>query len=214
MDYLIDDGELSGEDNGVLNQLKGGINSKGSNGYSSAVDVLSALQKASPDGYREVCYKIGETYLFYYNVNVDRNRYQAAASWFKNSIENYPVADIYCRISDCLTNVYKYSKANQTAKLSEEYKNLWSEIILLNEETPLLDEDLKLQVWNEIVSMVSNYCEEFCQVTSPAQLDSLLNDVASKSSKITNTFLKENLDSLQGNIAVTLAKIQTVDNGQ
>ncbi len=211
VDFLIDDGELSAEDSGVLMQLKGGINSKGSGGYNSSVDVLAKLRDASPAGYNDVCYKIGETYLFYYNVNVDRNKYQTAASWFKDTVEDYPVAEIYCRISTCLQNVYKYSKANQTAKLSEEYKNLWTEIMTLNDQVKSLDDDLKIQVWNEIVNMSSNYCEQLCQVTSAAQLNNLLNDISSESSSVTNVFLKDNLKSLQQNIDVTLVKIGTVN---
>ncbi len=211
VDFLIDDGELSAEDSGVLTQLKGGINSEGSGGYNNSVDVLTKLRESSHKGYSDVCYKIGETYLFYYNVNVDRNKYQTAASWFKDAVEEYPVAEIYCEISNCLQNVYKYSKANQTAKLSEEYKNLWTEIITLKDQAKSLDDDLKIQVWNEIVNMSSNYCEEFCQVTSVTQLNTLLSDISSESSKVTNTFLKENLSSLQKNIDVTLVKIGTVD---
>ncbi len=212
IDFLVDDGELSSDESSVFTQIKGGINSTGSSGYDNAVDVLSELKKESPKGYRKVCYQIGEAYLFYYDVNVDRTKYQAAAGWFKAAVDDYPVADIYCRISDCLQNVYKYSKANHTAKLSEEYKNLWNEILTLSEQTEDLEDDLKIQVWNEIVSMTSNYCEEFCQVTSAEQLNSMLGAISNESSQITNTFLTENLTALQKDIEETLLKIQVVEN--
>lgn len=210
--YLVSDGELSADDSSTLAQLKVGIEKKNGNGYSSTVDVLDQLKKDNPKGYEQVCYEIGETYLFYYNVGVAKDKYQTASSWLKESVENYPVAKIYCDISTCLQNVYKYSKANQTAKLYEEYKNLWNEVIILHDEADDLDDDLKILVWNEIANMVNSNCKEFCEVTSVNELNSLLKDISSKSSAVTNTFLKENVDSLQANIETTLTKISTVES--
>ncbi len=212
VDYLISDGELSAADGAVLAQLKVGIEKSGTNGYDSTVDVLSQLKKGNPDGYEQVCYEIGEAYLFYYNIGVAKDKYQTATSWLKDAVEQYPVAKIYCDISNCLQNVYKYSKANQTAKLYEEYENLWNEVVILHDEAGELEDDLKIQVWNEIVNMVNTNCKEFCEVTSQAELSSMMNTISSESASVANTFLKDHVASLQSNIAITLSKIGTVDN--
>ncbi len=209
--FLISDGELSAQDSAVLAQLKIGIEESGSGGYSSTVDVLGQLKKNNPEGYEQVCYEIGETYLFYYSVGVAKDKYQTASSWFKETVENYPVAKIYCDISACLQNVYKYSKANQTAKLYEEYENLWNEVVVLYNEANGIEDDLKIQVWNEIVSMINNNCKEFCEVASKAEISSLLSDISSETLDITNTFLNESISSLQADIGITLSKINTVE---
>lgn len=211
-DFLIDDGELSSEDSAVLSQLKIGIEKSGNNGYDSTIDVIGQLKSSNPEGYEQVCYEAGETYLFYYNVGVEKDKYQTASSWFKECGENYPVAKIYCDISGCLQNVYKYSKANQTAKLYEEYQNLWNEVVILHDEASDLDDDLKIQVWNEIVNMVNNNCKEFCEVTTKAELNSMLNKISSESDGVTSTFLEDKVASLQANITTTLTKISTVVN--
>lgn len=212
IDYLISDGELSSDDGSALAQLKVGIEENGSNGYVNTVDVLGQLKKDNPKGYEQVCYEIGETYLFYYSVGVEKDKYQTASSWFKECAESYPVAKIYCDISNCLQNVYKYSKANQTAKLYQEYENLWNEVVVLHDEADGLEDDLKIQVWNEIVNMVNTNCKEFCEVTSQSELNTMMNKISSESKGVTNTFLKENVASLQANIETTLSKISTVKN--
>ncbi len=212
IDYLIADGELSAEDSAVLAKLKVGIEKSDSKGYNSTVDVLNQLKKDNPDGFEQVCYEIGETYLFYYNIGVAKDKYQTATSWLKDSVESYPVSKIYCDISNCLQNVYKYAKANQTAKLYEEYGNLWNEVVILHDETVDLEDDLKIQVWNEIVNMVNTNCKEFCEVTAPSEINSMMNRILSESSGVTNTFLKENVTKLQTNIETTLSKISTVES--
>ena len=211
LDFLVSDGELSAQDNADISQLKVGIEKKGGSGYSNTVDVLSQLKSSNPQGYESVCYEIGETYLFYYNVAVEKDKYQTAATWFKECNEdNYPVAKIYCDISACLENVNKYSKANQTAKLYEEYQTLWSEVQSLNTEANTLEDDLKIQVWNEIVNMINNNANEFCEVSNKADVSNLLNSILNSSKAVTNVFLKEATATLQDNVNSTLSKIETV----
>ena len=211
LDFLVEDGELSADDSAIISQLKVGIEKSGSSGYSNTVDVMSQLKSSNLAGYENVCYAIGETYLFYYNIGIEKDKYQTAASWFKDCSTSYPVAKIYCEISNCLQNVYKYSKANQTAKLYEEYKNLWSEVQTLSDEANGLDDDLKLQVWNEIANMINNNAKEFCEVSNKSDITALLNSILTRSKSVTNTFLKETTASLQDNISLTLSKLDTVN---
>lgn len=208
--FLISDGELTSEENSVLVKLKGGLDQTNSRGYSTTVDVLGKLKAADPEGYQSVCYEIGEAYLFYYNVGVEKDKYAAAATWFQYAVEKYPVAAMYCDIADCLANIAKFSKAEQYANLYEEYQTLWDKVKTLQDNAETYDDDLKLRVWNEIVNMIRNNTKEFCEVSSQDEIRKMLDSIEESSDKVTNTFLQENIRALQSNIETTNTKIQSV----
>lgn len=207
--FLIDDGVLDTEEHAILAQLKGGLDEE-NDGYNTTVDVMEKLQNSNPEGYEQVCYEIGEAYLFYYDIGVEKDKYATAARWFQYAKNSYPVAKMYCDISDCLQNITKYSKAEQIAKLSEEYKNLWTQVKDLQKNTVEFDEDLKLRVWNEMVNMIRNNASEFCEVAPQSEIVAVLELISSDSKEITNAFLQENIVTLQSNIEITKTKIQTV----
>lgn len=209
-DYLIVDGELSSEESSALVKLKGGLDSTDNRGYSTTVDVLGQLQNLDADGYQDVCFEIGETYLFYYNVGVEKDKYNAAAVWFRYAESKYPVASVYCDISDCMQNIAKHSKAEQFAKLYEEYENLWAQVNRLRQEAQSHDDDLKLRVWDEIVNMIRNNALEFSEVSSEEEIMTMLTSISEDSKKITNTFLMDSINSLQDNIETTKKKIQSI----
>lgn len=208
--YLITDGELSVDESAVLNKLKGGLDKTDSSGYASTVDVLGELKSADPNAYQNVCYQIGEAYLFYYNVGVEKDKYATAATWFQYAQEKYPVAKMYCDVSTCLQNIAKYSKAEQYAKLYDEYENLWNSIKTLQSDALEFDDDLKLRVWNEIVNMINNNAKEFCEVASKDEIQELLQTIYNSGSSVTNTFLQKNIQLLQNNVDITVNKINSV----
>ena len=207
IDYLTRDGELTVSESSWLSRLKAGLDQKGSSGYSSTVDVLAELRAADPSGYEQVCYEIGEAYLFYYSVPVEKDRYAAAATWFQYAKERYPIADMYCQISACLQNIAKYEKAEQHAKLYEEYQSLWSQVLKLKADANDFDDDLKLRIWNEITNMIQNNAKAFCEVTPPEEILAAIDEISADSEKITNTFLEKSVSTLRENIAATTNKI-------
>ena len=207
IDYLTRDGELTVSESSWLSRLKAGLDQKGSSGYSSTVDVLAELRAADPSGYEQVCYEIGEAYLFYYSVPVDKDRYAAAATWFQYARERFPIADMYCQISACLQNIAKYEKSEQHAKLYEEYQSLWSQILKLKADANDFDDDLKLRIWNEITNMIQNNAKAFCEVTPPEEILAAIDEISADSEKITNTFLEKSVSTLRENIAATTNKI-------
>lgn len=207
IDYLTRDGELTVSESSWLSRLKAGLDQKGSSGYSSTVDVLEELRAADPSGYEQVCYEIGEAYLFYYSVPVEKDRYAAAATWFQYAKEGYPIADMYCQISACLQNIAKYEKSEQHAKLYEEYQSLWSQILKLKMDANDFDDDLKLRIWNEITNMIQNNAKAFCEVTPPEEILAAIDEISADSEKITNTFLEKSVSTLRENIAATTNKI-------
>lgn len=214
--FLISDGELDLEENGYYSKIRGGLDEVNTNGYSDTVMALDELEKSDPKGYSQVCYEIGESYLFYYNIGVEKDKYAAAATWFQYAKDDYPVAKMYCDISACLQNISKYSKAGQVAKLNEEYESLWNQIVSLNSnaENKFKSDteglDLKLRVWNEIVNMIWNNANQFCEVTSQNEVINFIDGISTNSSKITNTFLKDSIKSLNNNILTTKTKIRSI----
>ncbi|MBQ3524407.1 MAG: serine/threonine protein kinase [Clostridia bacterium] len=210
IEFLIKDGELNSEDNSILVKLKGGLDKTDNRGYSTTINVLEELKSANLENYQRVCYEIGEAYLFYYNIGVEKDKYATAASWFQYARDKYPVASMYCDISDCLTNISKFSKAEQYANLYQEYQNLWEKVKKLQTNSDLYDDDLKLRIWNEIVNMIRNNATEFCEVSSQTDILNVLATVSTNANQITNTFLQENITKLQNNIDVTTTKVQSV----
>ena len=165
-----------------------------------------------------VCYEIGEACLFYYDIGVEKDKYATAASWFQYAKEDYPIAKVYCDISDCMQNISKYSKAGQLLKLNQEYTTLWNQIVSLNKDVVnnFSDDteglDLKFQVWNEIINMIRNNSNELCEVASKEKIISLMDEIYDNSSKIKNTFLNESVTKLQNNIKETKTKIESVND--
>ena len=210
IDFLISDGELTSDENSVFVKLKGGLEEIDMWGYSSTVNVLDELKNADMDGYQEICYRIGEAYLFYYNISVEKDKYATAATWFQYASDKYPVAKVYCDISTCLQNITKFSKAEQYANLYQEYQGLWSRIQSLKNDAVEYDDDLKLRVWGEIVNMVRNNAKEFCEVASQEEILSLLDSIGTQSKDVNNTFLQSSISSLIDKIETTKIKIQSV----
>ena len=211
VEYLIKDGELTREENDILQKLKGGLEQENSNGFKTTVKVMDELREHNEEGYKEVCYQIGEACLFYYNINVEKDKYATAATWFQYAGEEYPAAQVYCDISECLQNINKYEKAGQVSKLYEEYTALWEKIKGLQTDSSAYDDDLKLRVWNEMVNMISNNAGEFCEVTTPAEIIQVLQTIESDSGNIKNAFLEENIKSLKANIETTTKKLESVN---
>lgn len=218
--YIINDGALTSDESEYLTQLKSGIDEVSSNGYSVSVKALEELQQADPKGYAKVCYEIGEAYLFYYEIGVEKDKYAAAAKWFQYAQDDYPIAEMYCDISDCLQNISKYKQSGQLAKLNEEYSSLWTQIKTLNDkanesfnnDTEGLD--IKLRAWNEIIKMINNNVSQLCEVSSKEDVTELINNIAKNGSTIDNAFLKESISTLNQNIETTKTKINSIkDNG-
>lgn len=210
--YLTDDFALSKEEGQQLLKLQIGLDKKNAGGFSERVDALEELKNANPEGYKQVCYEIGQSFLFYYDVNVDRDRYSNAAKWFEEAKEQYPIAGIYCDISNCLEliNQYNGSKIKQTEKMYEEYENLWKMIGELKSKADEFDSvDSKLQVWNEIDSMINANVAPFLEVTEKEPLITLLTEISNEAGEVKKSVIEEDINNLQNSIAETVKKINS-----
>lgn len=210
--YLTDDFALSKEEGQQLLKLQIGLDKKNTGGFSERVDALEELKNANPEGYKQVCYEIGQSFLFYYDVYVDRDRYSNAAKWFEEAKEQYPIAGIYCDISNCLEliNQYNGSKIKQTEKMYEEYENLWKMIGELKSKADEFDSvDSKLQVWNEIDSMINANVAPFLEVTEKEPLITLLTEISNEAGEVKKSVIEEDINNLQNSIAETIKKINS-----
>lgn len=210
--YLTDDFALSKEEGQQLLKLQIGLDKKNAGGFSEKVDALEELKSSNPDGYKEVCYEIGQSFLFYYDVNVDRDRYSNAAKWFEEAKDEYQIAGIYCDISNCLEliNQYNGSKIKQTEKMYEEYEKLWKMIGELKSKADEFDSvDSKLQVWNEIDSMINTNVAPFLEVTEKEALTTLLTEISNEAAQVKKSVIEEDINDLQNSITETIKKIDS-----
>ena len=189
-----------------------GLDNKNSSGFSENVNVLEQLKREDPTGYSDVCYEIGQSFLFYYDVKVDRDRYSNASKWFEEAKESYPIAGIYCDISNCLEliNQYNGSKIKQTEKMYEEYEKLWNMISELKTKADEFDSiDSKLQVWSEINGMINTNVAPFLEVTTQETMKEILNKIFVEASEVNKSVLEEDIKTLQASITETIKKIDS-----
>lgn len=83
-DAMIQDFVLSKEEAQQMLTLQMGWKRKTDRDFQKK-DVLKELKEKNPEGYEKVCYEIGNSFLFYYDVNVNRDRYSSAKTGLKNA---------------------------------------------------------------------------------------------------------------------------------
>ncbi len=208
--FLTSDGELTTEEGATFTELRGGLTQTDREGYSSDVNVLETLKTKNPEVYEDVCYEVGEAYLFYYTIGVEKDKYAQAASWFKDAGDRYPDARMYCEISDCLQNIEKYRRAEQYAKLSQEFETLWEKEKDLLDRVEDFDEDMRLRVWNEVVRMISENAAAFCEVAPKEEISGTLTRIANGADGIGGAFLEDSLATLRANLETARAKVLSV----
>lgn len=212
IDLQISDFTLSVEEGQVLLKLSTGLEQKNSRGFTERFDVLKELKNDNPDGYRDICYRLGEAFLFYYDIESERDRYNYAAMWFKEAVEKYSVAQLYCDISECLnlTNQYSGAKVKQTEKMYQEYEKLWNMLQELSKNAEEFESiDSKLQVWSEINTIINSRIAPFLEITTSEDLLALLNDIHQDAGKIDKSVIQEDIKKLQDELQETIKKIET-----
>ena len=213
-DLLINDFVLTREEGQTLQQLRLGLDQKNAKGFYDSVDVLGKLKNSNPKGYEEVCYQFGESFMFYYDVNTDYDRYVNAEKWFAEvSKEDYPIAGIYCDIADCmeLINQYNGAKVKQTEKMYEEYGRLWEMVGELKDKADEFGSvDAKLQVWNEINRMINERAVQFLEVATAEELQQVLNSISEEAGAVQESVISEDIQKLQDAIRETQKKLDSV----
>lgn len=211
-DLLTQDHVLTGEEGQQLLKLQAGLDEEKSNGFSERVDVLKTLKEKNPDGYQEVCYRIGEAFLFYYDTADDRDSYTKAAKWLSEATEKYPVAEIYCSIASCMDTIDQYNgaKIKQTEKMYEEYERLWGMLRELKAQADGFDSvDSRLEVWTKINRLIDRNAAQFLDVADADQLAGLLQEISDEAGTVKLSVLQDTVRQLQDEIAATIRRVET-----
>lgn len=211
-DLLTQDHLLTGEEGQQLLKLQAGLDEEKSNGFSERVDVLKTLKEKNPDGYQEVCYRIGEAFLFYYDTADDRDSYTKAAKWLSEATEKYPVAEIYCSIASCMDTIDQYNgaKIKQTEKMYEEYERLWGMLQELKTQADSFDSvDSRLEVWTKINRLIDRNAAQFLEVADADQLTGLLRGISDEAGTVKLSVLQDTVRQLQDEIAATIRRVET-----
>lgn len=176
---------LSSEENGVvfskseagtIIQLKAGIESKDSSGYSTTIYPFDELKKSNPEGFAEVCNEIG--FAYWYDYEIESERYTSAVEWFKNAVDYFPLAQSFCDIGECRAQIKRYRNQKRTEKMFSAYKDLWVKMQELFEGSKQVDDnDMKLLIWSEIVWNISEETEDFLVSVTQDEIDGLLNSI-------------------------------------
>ena len=211
-DLLTQDHVLTGEEGQQLLKLQAGLDEEKSNGFSKRVDVLKTLKEKNPDGYQEVCYRIGESFLFYYDTADDRDSYTKAAKWLSEATEKYPVAEIYCSIASCMDTIDQYNgaKIKQTEKMYEEYERLWGMLRELKAQADGFDSvDSRLEVWTKINRLIDRNAAQFLEVADADQIAGLLQEISDEAGTVKLSVLQDTVRQLQDEIAATIRRVET-----
>ena len=211
-DLLTQDHMLTGEEGQQLLKLQAGLDEEKSNGFSERVDVLKTLKEKNPDGYQEVCYRIGEAFLFYYDTADDRDSYTKAAKWLSEATEKYPVAEIYCSIASCMDTIDQYNgaKIKQTEKMYEEYERLWGMLRELKAQADGFDSvDSRLEVWTKINRLIDRNAAQFLEVADADQIAGLLREISDEAGTVKLSVLQDTVRQLQDEIAATIRRVET-----
>lgn len=211
-DLLTQDHVLTGEEGQQLLKLQAGLDEEKSNGFSDRVDVLKTLKEKNPDGYQEVCYRIGEAFLFYYDTADDRDSYTKAAKWLSEATEKYPVAEIYCSIASCMDTIDQYNgaKIKQTEKMYEEYEHLWGMLRELKAQADGFDSvDSRLEVWTKINRLIDRNAAQFLEVADADQIAGLLREISDEAGTVKLSVLQDTVRQLQDEIAATIRRVET-----
>lgn len=209
---LTQDHVLTGEEGQQLLKLQAGLDEEKSNGFSDRVDVLKTLKEKNPDGYQEVCYRIGEAFLFYYDTADDRDSYTKAAKWLSEATEKYPVAEIYCSIASCMDTIDQYNgaKIKQTEKMYEEYERLWGMLRELKAQADSFDSvDSRLEVWTKINRLIDRNAAQFLEVADADQIAGLLREISDEAGTVKLSVLQDTVRQLQDEIAATIRRVET-----
>ena len=216
-DHLISDYVISKEEGGQIQKLLAGLDQEGRGGFIQTVDALGELKETNPEGYDEVCFNMGWSLLSYYETNTDRDRYASAAKWFSymrdNGTENGNIAALFCDISECVTKIEQLrgGKVIQTQELRAQRENLWNMVKNLKDKAGSYATDYKIQAWIELDNLIDKYIGDFLEVTEPASLKSLLEEIQTSANAIENTNpdIQKLIEQLLTSTAATIGKVET-----
>lgn len=207
-----EDAGLTKAEAAVFTQLQAGLDKENNAGYSSTIYPLEQLKEANPEGYAEVCNDIGSAY--WYDYEVESDRYTAAVNWFKEAAAVYTTAQIYCEIGECQQEIKKYSGQNRTEKMYEAYSQLWQKLCQLQEAAQNEADETKRMIWEEVTATISEKAQYFMVNTSAEELLDMLDKIEAASEQMKNETrlvdIQNYITEIQTQIETARTRIATV----
>ena len=195
IDFLTseDSGEtdLTAAEDSIIRKMTIGVPSKDSRGYTEEINVMQRLERSNREGYKEVCQKIGEAYVYRYEK--EDVRYILARDWFlvtKEDEEKYPIAKVYYNIGENQKKIDELKGRESIIEEAEVYASLLANLKLLySNATPqkIRGEDVRLLVFGEIVRNIDYYVEQFLNRATPDELLTLLEQIKDDTNTIKST---------------------------
>ncbi|WP_294783266.1 serine/threonine-protein kinase [uncultured Eubacterium sp.] len=174
--------------------------------------VIQRLSDANQEGYTQVCYTVGTSFLQFYEVNVDKDRYVSAKRWLKGAENAFPAAKSYGRIADCLELISQYQGARtvQVEKRYEEERTLWENVQMLRREASELKMvDDRLQVWTEIDHLINTNMTAFLEAASSEELRQFLSGISEEMQGESQIEIQQTVVQIQQRIEETIQKIES-----
>ncbi|WP_296117461.1 serine/threonine-protein kinase [uncultured Eubacterium sp.] len=174
--------------------------------------VMQRLCETNSEGYIQVCYSVGMSFLQFYEVNVDKDRYVSAKRWLKEVENVFPAAKSYCRIADCLELISQYQGARtvQVEKRYEEERALWENVQMLRREASELEMvDDRLQVWTEIDHLIDTNMSAFLEAASAEELRQFLSGISEEMQGESQIEIQQTVIQIQQCIEETIQKIES-----
>ncbi len=195
---------------GTIVKLSAGLDVENTAGFSTTMYPFEELKEANPAGYAEVCNEIGIAY--WYDYEVESERYSTASEWFKDAVSEYPLAQTYCDIGECRIQIKKYEDQKRTEKMYEAYKTLWTKMIELGEMTKTLDDnDIKLLVCEEIINTISDEAAYLLVNNSEEEINALIQNVETSvlqlKAQTTLNDIKKFIDEIVDSIAECRSRV-------
>lgn len=200
-------GSFTVDEAGTVTRLKAGIDVKDGNGYTTTIYPLDELKTQNPQGYEEVCYEIGMAY--WYDYEVENNKYSSAVEWFENAVEAYPIARVFCDIGQIQQQIKKFAGQDRTEDMYHSYSQLWDKLSeLKTAATNLTETDTKIIVWKEIINTASDKAAYFLVSTSQDEMNRVLEGIREEATALKNTTQLQDIKQVADTVLQSLSEAQ------
>ncbi len=199
----------------IFGELKNKLSENTDNGTTAIIDnPLEQLKNADYEKYQEVCFNIGELYVYKYEAKKRDDRYAYAEEWYSEARNKYTKADLYCKLIGSLTAAKQNKEARDTVMEAENVAKIWQAIKELYSETKDIDKDLKVISYYDITCTLNDYIKELYFVAEDkSEINQMLDEIESYIASLDSPFLQDEINNIEGNIKESRERIKSIMKG-
>lgn len=207
-----ENGSFSRDEANIITQLQAGIDVE-TKDSTKTIFPFEILKNENPSGYSRICYELGMAYWYDYEIEMDR--YIFAKEWLSEVTDEYPIAQIYCDISDIQSQINKYTRQNRTEQVYETYKSLWDLLVMLKEEiSQTEDNDIKYVAWSYLIGTTSQKAGYFAVNISKDEMILFLEGIKGEAVALQDSTkyedIKNNIEGLLVQIEEAINRIDSI----